>query len=229
MADDDDFTFCQVGASNDEDGIQEQKVIQNISGISIEDESSKNGDKTQGKDATWNDKLQGNVALQKQEKVGSLSFTVIDASASKNVSRSTTGEGSEDVGTSVKASPEKRTPTRRPVSRTKVPFEKGYSQLDWMRLTQTHPDLAGLKGKSNKRLISLNEVKQHQNEDSMWTVLKGRVYNIAPYMKFHPGGADILMKAVGRDCTSLFNKYHAWVNADILLEKTLVGIFEDSR
>ena len=34
----------------------------------------------------------------------------------------------------------------------------------------------------------MNEVKQHQKEGSMWTVLKGRVYNISPYMRFHPGG-----------------------------------------
>lgn len=48
--------------------------------------------------------------------------------------------------------------------------------------------ISGLNGQSNKRLISLKEVKLHQTEGSMWTVLKGRVYNIAPYMKFHPGG-----------------------------------------
>lgn len=34
----------------------------------------------------------------------------------------------------------------------------------------------------------MSEVKQHQSEGSMWTVLKGRVYNLSPYMKFHPGG-----------------------------------------
>jgi hypothetical protein len=46
----------------------------------------------------------------------------------------------------------------------------------------------GLKGQSNRRLITLEEVKQHKTGDCIWTVLKGRVYNIAPYMKFHPGG-----------------------------------------
>lgn len=46
----------------------------------------------------------------------------------------------------------------------------------------------GLKGQSNKRLIPMSEVKEHRTEGSMWTVLKGRVYNISPYMKFHPGG-----------------------------------------
>lgn len=49
-------------------------------------------------------------------------------------------------------------------------------------------DFIGLKGQSNQRLISLEEVKQHKAGDCIWTVLKGRVYNIAPYMKFHPGG-----------------------------------------
>ncbi|KAK9189317.1 hypothetical protein WN944_020723 [Citrus x changshan-huyou] len=126
--------------------------------------------------------------------VGFLSYNVIDASSSSA------------SGTSVKVA------SRKPASRAKVPFEKGYSQVDWLRLTQTHPDLAGLKGQSNKRLITMDEVKQHQSEGSMWTVLKGRVYNLSPYMKFHPG-----------------DKYHAWVNAEFLLEKCLVGTLDDSR
>jgi hypothetical protein len=39
----------------------------------------------------------------------------------------------------------------------------------------------------------MNEVKQHQKEGSMWTVLKGRVYNISPYMRFHPGGMEMIL------------------------------------
>jgi len=51
-----------------------------------------------------------------------------------------------------------------------------------------------------------------------------QVYNITPYLHYHPGGADILMKAAGKDGTSLFNKYHPWVNAHALLEKCLIGL-----
>lgn len=83
----------------------------------------------------------------------------------------------------------------------------------------------------------MDEVRKHKLEGEMWTVLKGRVYNISPYMKFHPGGTaissifmfisllflllfslklymhlvgeksgvDMLMKTVGKDCTSLFS------------------------
>lgn len=29
----------------------------------------------------------------------------------------------------------------------------------------------------------------------MWTVLKGRVYNISPYMKFHPGGMPLFLSS----------------------------------
>lgn len=39
----------------------------------------------------------------------------------------------------------------------------------------------------------MDEVKQHQTEGSMWTVLKGRVYNLSPYLKFHPGGVCIIL------------------------------------
>ena len=33
-------------------------------------------------------------------------------------------------------------PPRRP---GKVPLEKGYSQMDWLRLCRTHPDVAGVR------------------------------------------------------------------------------------
>ncbi|KAK1401148.1 Reduced lateral root formation [Heracleum sosnowskyi] len=163
----------------------------------------------------------GNIDLNDETEKTSGVLSKNDVSAS---------QPSKDEEKAPNASQEPKTVVKKPVPRAKVPFEKGYSQMDWLKITRTHPDLAGLKGQSNKRLISLKEVKLHKTEeDSMWTVLNGRVYNITPYMKFHPGGVDFLMKAVGKDCTALFNKYHAWVNADFMLEKCLVGILDDSQ
>lgn len=224
MADDDDFTFCHVGPPLD--GAATQKAVDAVSQIHI-DENGSSADKsrTQNSGIIW----KVDYSSQKPETVGSLSFNVIDASSHGAVDQRPKQSIQEGDGSAAKASLELRATSKKPATRTKVPFEKGYSQMDWLKLTRTHPDLAGLKGQSNKRLISLNEVKQHQSEGSMWTVLKGRVYNIAPYMKFHPGGVDILMKAVGKDCTSLFNKYHAWVNAEFLLEKCLVGILDEGK
>lgn len=226
----DDFSFHPVGASVGQDGCDTQKLVENVGGIKLEDQVADGVSNSQDNGIVRNDELVTSDAKRKQGQVGSLSFIVTDLSAAKNANGSTGRKVVEDTGgSSGKVVEDRKISVKKAAPRSKVPFEKGYSQMDWMKLTRTHPDLAGLKGQSNRRLITLSEVKQHQTEGSMWTVLRGRVYNIAPYMKFHPGGVDMLMKAVGKDCTSLFNKYHSWVNADILLEKCLVGILDDGK
>ncbi|KAL7616865.1 hypothetical protein Lser_V15G03926 [Lactuca serriola] len=214
----DDFTFWQVG----DEKKNEPKGLPDVSSMSIEDKNKNSG-------TIWGDNSNSNADVAKQEKVGSLTFKVIDASSQRKSTEPSKQTAGVDVESSNNASQKPKSVGKKPVSRAKVPYQIGYSHMDWLKVTRTHPDLAGLKGQSNKRVISLSEVKQHQSEDSMWTVLKGRVYNITPYMKFHPGGVDMLMKAVGKDCTALFNKYHAWVNAEFMLEKCLVGILEESR
>uniref|UniRef100_A0A2P2KT05 Cytochrome b5 heme-binding domain-containing protein n=1 Tax=Rhizophora mucronata TaxID=61149 RepID=A0A2P2KT05_RHIMU len=222
-----DFTFFRVGFPADQNGFKAKDPASAIGSMTIQDGC------TNGIGSGLNSGISSKDGLtntfKKEETVGSLSFNVIDTSSAKHLSESSRRVASRDTGNLGNDSKEQKPFSRKPTARAKVPFEKGYSQMDWLKLTRTHSDLAGLKGQSNKRPISLDEVKQHQTEGSMWTVLKGRVYNLSPYMKFHPGGVDMLMKVVGKDCTSLFNKYHAWVNADFLLEKCLVGILDDSK
>jgi len=58
-----------------------------------------------------------------------------------------------------------------------------------------------------------------------WTVLGGRVYNITPYLPFHPGGEPELLRCAGRDGTRLFNEVHPWVNWEGMLAACLVGIY----
>lgn len=112
------------------------------------------------------------------------------------------------------------------VTAKKVQLGAGYSQMDWMRLTKRDPDLAGLKGASRKRKISMEEVASHKTEADAWTVFKGKVYNLTPYLNFHPGGKKILFAVIGKDCTSHFNKYHAWVNGEFMMEKCRVGVLD---
>jgi hypothetical protein len=69
----------------------------------------------------------------------------------------------------------------------------------------------------------MDEVRRHSTADDAWMVLSGRVYNITPYMPFHPGGAEILAAAAGKDGTALFQRYHPWVNGHALLEACLLG------
>eukprot|EP01018_Ginkgo_biloba_P028963 Gb_03758 [translate_table: standard] len=205
-----DFSFCQGNLLADTDQLGSPKPMPRVSDLHINDES--NG-----------------PANNQELKVDSLTASkIFDVPSPKVKATRTLGSSVSGVSLSTAKGSvlEKPISTAKPLQRAKVPFEKGYSQMDWLKLTQTHPDLAGLKGRSNRRLISMDEVKQHKSEGDIWTVLKGRVYNISPYMKFHPGGLDMLMKASGRDCTALFNKYHAWVNAEFLLEKCLVGFLD---
>ncbi|XP_043719106.1 cytochrome b5 domain-containing protein RLF-like isoform X2 [Telopea speciosissima] len=224
MSNNDDFTFCQVGPPVNPDNWEPQETVPNIGRITLKEGFPNAASINQMDGFLEKESSLNSATSNKQETVGSLSFNVIDMSPPKKLS-----ESSKHAGDSGKVSQGQKSVIKKPAARAKVPFEKGYSPMDWFKLTRSHPDLAGLKGQSNKRLISIEEVIQHQKEGSIWTVLKGRVYNISPYMKFHPGGVDKLMMAAGKDCTSLFNKYHAWVNAEFLLEKCLVGTLDDSR
>ncbi|XP_057456945.1 cytochrome b5 domain-containing protein RLF-like [Lotus japonicus] len=230
----DDFTFCQVSSHVDGDGSETNKLVSNIADISIKEESSNTSSSSSSSNTSntgllWKDGLPNDSNSRKESTIGSLSFSVVNTASNQPSELSSKLVPSNAENSPPQESPEQMISAKKPIVRTKVPFEKGYSQMDWLKLTRTHPDLAGLKGQSNRRLISKDDVKKHQTEGHMWTVLKGRVYNISPYMKFHPGGVDMLMKAVGKDCTSLFNKYHAWVNAEFLLEKCLVGILDEGQ
>uniref|UniRef100_A0A8C6Q9Z2 Cytochrome b5 heme-binding domain-containing protein n=1 Tax=Nannospalax galili TaxID=1026970 RepID=A0A8C6Q9Z2_NANGA len=76
--------------------------------------------------------------------------------------------------------------------------------MDWIRLTKSGKDLTGLKG----RLIEVTEeeLKTHNTKDDCWICIRGFVYNVSPYMEYHPGGEDELMRAAGSDGTDLFDQ-----------------------
>jgi cytochrome b involved in lipid metabolism len=49
-------------------------------------------------------------------------------------------------------------------------------------------------------------LKQHNKKDDAWTAISGKVYNVTPYLSYHPGGEKELMRVAGRDGTKLFGK-----------------------
>lgn len=107
-------------------------------------------------------------------------------------------------------------------AREKVALTPGHSHLDWMRLAST--DLAGQGGRM--RQFTLAEVRAHRREDDCWMVCNGRVYNVTPYMLFHPGGTKELMKGAGKDATKLLRDIHAWVNVESMLRNCLLGVIK---
>lgn len=114
--------------------------------------------------------------------------------------------------------------------RKKVALKPGHSPLDWAHLNRTQPKFK-LRGVDPSTpppqfvKIGKAELKKHKTQNDCWTCINGKVYNITPYVDFHPGGVDEIMKCAGRDGTALFNKYHSWVNVDRMLENCIVGIY----
>ena len=101
-----------------------------------------------------------------------------------------------------------------PSSRSKVRLKKGFGLRDWVRLLGSAKDLAYRRGKPIRQSISAEEISAHCTEYDAWTSLQGKVYNITPYLHYHPGGVDILRPCFGRDGSALFDKYHRWVNIE---------------
>ncbi|KAM7420043.1 hypothetical protein PAMA_014652 [Pampus argenteus] len=105
--------------------------------------------------------------------------------------------------------------------RNKVVLKPGHSLMDWIRFSKSGKDLTGLRG----RLIEVTkeELQKHNTRDDCWTCIRGMVYNVTPYMDYHPGGEVELMKAAGIDGTDLFDQVHRWVNYESMLKECLVG------
>jgi cytochrome b involved in lipid metabolism len=57
----------------------------------------------------------------------------------------------------------------------------------------------------NAPRYTMEEVAMHNSELDCWTVIDGKIYNIAPFVSQHPGGKKIL-KAAGKDGSDLFSK-----------------------
>lgn len=78
-------------------------------------------------------------------------------------------------------------------------------------------------GQPLRRNIPMSEVAIHNTKQDGWIVLKGNVYNISPYLKYHPGGSSIFKQVLGKDATPLFNKYHKWLNESGFVRPLLLG------
>ncbi|KAL5493654.1 hypothetical protein EMCRGX_G014863 [Ephydatia muelleri] len=95
----------------------------------------------------------------------------------------------------------------------------GYSMHDWTRFSQNLRDFSAQQFVQ----VTAEELAKHSVESDAWTCVRGIVYNITPFLKYHPGGKRQLMRAAGKESTSLFNKVHTWVNAERILSKCVIG------
>ncbi|CCL98179.1 uncharacterized protein FIBRA_00173 [Fibroporia radiculosa] len=60
------------------------------------------------------------------------------------------------------------------------------------------------------RVLTLEEVAQHNTEDNLWIVVDSKVYDITRFRNMHPGGASVLMDEgiPGQDATEVFYSLH---------------------
>ena len=98
-----------------------------------------------------------------------------------------------------------------------------FGLAQWQRLVRSSKDLAQRKGQPFRKDIPWTEIKQHNQPHDGWMVLRGVVYNIGPYLAYHPGGEEILHKVLGKDGTKLFDKYHPWVSIEGLIGTLAIG------
>lgn len=55
-----------------------------------------------------------------------------------------------------------------------------------------------------KRVITIDELRQHAGEDEPWFVVNGEVYDGTAFLEGHPGGAASIVGAAGQDATEEF-------------------------
>ncbi|KAK6949120.1 hypothetical protein Daesc_009193 [Daldinia eschscholtzii] len=114
----------------------------------------------------------------------------------------------------------------------KVTLEPGRSPLDWARLANNpSSDLRNLGPGAPYLRVTPSMLRRQTGRKGKdaWTVLGGRVYNITPYLPFHPGGEPELLRAAGRDGSKLFGEIHPWVNYETMLSSCLIGLLVEEH
>ncbi|PYH99055.1 hypothetical protein BO71DRAFT_314887 [Aspergillus ellipticus CBS 707.79] len=118
--------------------------------------------------------------------------------------------------------------TAKPSSSAKrAVLEPGYSPLDWAALTSNPNNKlrgANLPPTLVRVTPSMLKAQNGRKGTDVWTSYQGKVYNITPYLPFHPGGKGELLRGAGKDSGKLFFEIHPWVNWDAILGECLVGI-----
>lgn len=69
---------------------------------------------------------------------------------------------------------------------------------------------------------TMEDIAEHNSEESSWIVVDGHVYDATPYLDDHPGGAASIVMNAGTDATEEFNAIHS-DKAKQMLEEYYIG------
>ncbi|XP_038212689.1 cytochrome b5-like [Zerene cesonia] len=73
------------------------------------------------------------------------------------------------------------------------------------------------------KIISLQELKKHNSQSSVWMVIHNDVYDVTAFLQEHPGGEDTLLDFAGKDGTQGFEDVGHSDDARELLKKYKIG------
>ncbi|ODV85218.1 hypothetical protein CANARDRAFT_176174 [[Candida] arabinofermentans NRRL YB-2248] len=106
--------------------------------------------------------------------------------------------------------------------RQKVSLKPGHSAMDWEQCKKK-TNVKGIDPSYFPLRVDKEELSRHKGLDDFWICLGKKVYNLTAYLEYHPGGVEILKNCAGKDATSIFNKYHRWVNYERILDECFIG------
>lgn len=72
-------------------------------------------------------------------------------------------------------------------------------------------------------IVTLEEVKKHNSRDSVWFVIKNKVYDVTKFMDEHPGGEEVLLEQAGKDASEIFEDVSHSADAKDMMKAYLVG------
>ncbi|ELR12116.1 cytochrome b5 family protein [Acanthamoeba castellanii str. Neff] len=73
---------------------------------------------------------------------------------------------------------------------------------------------------------SAADVAKHNKMEDLWTIYKGKVYDITSFVDEHPGG-DVLLQGAGIDSTELFDDVGHSDEATGMLKQYYIGELSD--
>ncbi|KAG9298685.1 hypothetical protein G9A89_012753 [Geosiphon pyriformis] len=71
--------------------------------------------------------------------------------------------------------------------------------------------------------FTVEEVQQHNKEDSIWIIVHDKVFDVTNFLDEHPGGKKVLVKVAGTDATKQFDNFHNLSILDKYAPKLLIG------
>ena len=89
-----------------------------------------------------------------------------------------------------------------------------------------------VKSRENIRHVlkefDLDDLNSHNKHDDCWIKINTSVFDVTPYLRFHPGGSSVILDFAGKDATAAFQEAHSWVAHEAILSSCKIGFVRSS-